>query len=844
MFSDYSRNSSSMTDSSQKFLDSLNPNCDEKDRIDRINDYCEQNVKVDLVETQRLNKEVLQKARALRYNKGIAAAIVNHAWILYYQAQYDLCLKRFQEGEELFRALPNEEKGVLSALIGKGIALTLTNDYQLAANVLREALNHCEELGNAEYQGRVLGNLGFVNSCLERYEIALDYYLRALDIFTLSNLEATVIIVLSNIGETLIHLSKPREALSYLEKAIKMALDSENTTSLSTIYRLLGQANEGIGENQNALELYDKALTVAKETASKRNIDIVSYRIGMLLMRENKLEEAKSRLLSVLDSEESGLHPDVIPVYKVLSELFENEGDSQKALSYLKSYLAIKEKQFDENTLGKIKDVEVDSLREANRRIGIISEISREITFSLDFDEILETVYKHVNSLMDATVFAIGLWDRKKDLILYDFVLENGVILKPFTRKMDNSSFAAWCIRNRKEIILGNVEKNYSFYLSEPPVLFGGEAAAENPRSCLFVPLIIKDKVIGLISTQSYKENAYSTHDVETLKALAGYVAIALNNAQQADHINSQNAALKKNNEELQNEISERKRAQELLKQAQNELIEHAHKAGMTEIASDTLHNIGNVLNSVKTSAFAIKESIDQCPQNDFSKTCRLIRSSSGDFEKLKIGDTEGKKIIEYLTTLEKEFDRTHKDISENIDRLNDKIEMISQVIAAQQNYVGGYLKTEPLNIADMVEDALSLLPNILDKQEIVLIKDMKDTSDIKGEKTKLLHTLVNLIKNSVDATSGLPNERKTISISTSQSDQYVILEITDTGHGIPRENLDKIFTHGFTTKENGFGFGLHSCAVYIQEMGALISAESEGVGKGATFRLQFPVFK
>ncbi len=303
----------------------------------------------------------------------------------------------------------------------------------------------------------------------------------------------------------------------------------------------------------------------------------------------------------------------------------------------------------------------------------------------------------------------------------------------------------------------------------------------------------------------------------------------------------SQRMNLENKNQELKAEITEREKAEHLLRQAQKDMVEQAHKAGMAEIAADTLHNIGNVLNSVITSAQIIKESVNQSPYGNFSKVCQLIEEHADDLPTFFSTHDKGIKAIEYILKLDEAFADSYNEIGSNIDRLAGKVDTITQVVVAQQNYAGNEFLIESLNITTILEDALSLVPSLFVKQSIRLEKHLEPVPEIKAQKIKLLHILVNILKNAAQALMHQKSDQKQIMIHLKHSDQRVVLDITDSGQGIAPENLGKVFNHGFTTKKDGFGFGLHSCANYMAEMNGKISVHSDGPGRGATFRLEFP---
>ena len=116
-------------------------------------------------------------------------------------------------------------------------------------------------------------------------------------------------------------------------------------------------------------------------------------------------------------------------------------------------------------------------------------------------------------------------------------------------------------------------------------------------------------------------------------------------------------------------------------------------------------------------------------------------------------------------------------------------------------------------------------------------------------DKHKVLQILVNLISNAKYALSDSDAKERQLTIAISRQpsrassdDGFAEVSITDNGIGIARENLIRIFGHGFTTKKNGHGFGLHSGALAAKEMGGSLSVQSAGPGKGATFTLSLPL--
>lgn len=272
----------------------------------------------------------------------------------------------------------------------------------------------------------------------------------------------------------------------------------------------------------------------------------------------------------------------------------------------------------------------------------------------------------------------------------------------------------------------------------------------------------------------------------------------------------------------------------------QQELVETAHKAGMADVATGTLHNVGNVLNSINTSLALIRDVLRNSPLDDFKQANSLLRSHAGDLKDFIVNDPKGEKLLQFYFKLEVPFTELHQQIFYHLNRLMDRINLVNEIIIAQQNYASNLPTLERIDLVNVVEDALKMQSVVLDKYQIKIIRNFKTIPQILAQKNKLLHILINLFNNAKDAMLETPEKKRQIILSLTHDNQGVYLRFTDTGQGIPPEFIKSIFRYGFTTKQQGHGFGLHSCANYMTEMGGKIWAESQGSGKGSTFVLQF----
>ncbi len=291
-------------------------------------------------------------------------------------------------------------------------------------------------------------------------------------------------------------------------------------------------------------------------------------------------------------------------------------------------------------------------------------------------------------------------------------------------------------------------------------------------------------------------------------------------------------------------DITKRKKAEIELKLAQKELIDRAHKAGMADIATGTLHNVGNILTSVLTSAQIMEEILANSRITDFIKANQILRDNIDNIENFVIENPKGKKLMQYYLVLENKMTEENYTINQHLERLNTKANAITEVIAAQQSYATADSLADAFRLEDIIEDSLTMQYEFIKSYNITIVKNFIDLPPVIIQKTKLVHIMINLIKNAKDAMLSTPPEDRFLRLKMERTEEAAFLKISDSGEGISPEKIQKIFAHGFTTKSNGHGFGLHSSANYMTEMGCRMWAESDGPGKGATFILRFPFVK
>lgn len=292
-------------------------------------------------------------------------------------------------------------------------------------------------------------------------------------------------------------------------------------------------------------------------------------------------------------------------------------------------------------------------------------------------------------------------------------------------------------------------------------------------------------------------------------------------------------------------DITRRKEYEEEMHKLNQQLITSARRAGMAEIATNVLHNIGNILNSVNVSAGLIQKYIQESGVDNIVMAIQMIHEHLFSLESYFTQDPKGKLLPTYLIEAKELMANSYHAVNHEIARLHENIMHIKDIVTMQNTLSGVSKMIEKISLPEVIEAAILLIEASLKKNGIELEKKYEYVLPILTDKNKIMQILINLLQNAKDAlVVADPNIAKKLSIFTrlAPDKQHVEIIIADTGLGISAENLARIFSFGFTTKPKGHGFGLHSSALLVKELGGILHAESAGIGHGATFIMTLPL--
>ncbi len=465
-------------------------------------------------------------------------------------------------------------------------------------------------------------------------------------------------------------------------------------------------------------------------------------------------------------------------------------------------------------------------LAKQKENVELLSEIGKEITASLDMDTIFYKLYEHVNQLVDATIFGVGIFHPDKEQIEYRLAIEKGKRYAPYTRDTkDKNQFPVWCIENRQPVFINDVTQEYGRYVGA----FGSTNVAgavledgtlpEEPQSLIYLPLMSQDKVLGVITIQSFQKNAYTEYHLNLLQNLAAYTSIALDNAD----------AYRRLDATLQN-----------LQATQQQLVTQQKLASLGQLTAGIAHEIKNPLNFVNN--FAVlsvdlaKELREEIEKRRAKSEERGAKSEGrDDFANIE-------EIIEMLV--------------QNVKKINQHGKRADDIVKSMMQHARGSSgQREMVDINHLLDEAVNLVYHGMRANDvsfnITLEKDYDESiGKLSVVPQDLSRVFLNILNNAAYAAHQKKKDARddfspTLSVSTKNLNGNIEIRIRDNGNGIPKDIREKIFNPFFTTKPAGQGTGLGlsiSYDIIVQEHRGEIKVET-AEGKFTEFVVRLPTF-
>jgi signal transduction histidine kinase/ligand-binding sensor domain-containing protein len=443
---------------------------------------------------------------------------------------------------------------------------------------------------------------------------------------------------------------------------------------------------------------------------------------------------------------------------------------------------------------------------ERKRNVELLSEMGKELTSSLDIDTIFVKLHESVNQLMDAAVFGVGIYHPSEHAIEYRLAIESGKRYQPYRRDTrDKNQFPVWCIDHREPVFVNDVAAEYSRYIEkyeESASQLEDGSVSQKPQSLIYLPLIAKDQVLGILSVQSFRKNAYTEYHLNLLQNLAAYTSIALDNADAYQH----------------------------LKSAQEQLVVQEKLASLGALTAGIAHEIKNPLNFVNNFA-------------DLSVELMAELREELDMQKASIPAAEYGNIALLLD-----------DLTVNAKKINEHGRRADGIVRSMLQHSRGQAgEHQPTDINAMLDEYVNLAYHGMRAQDAsfnVTIERQFDAGAgmVDAVPQDISRVFLNILNNACYAANDKARKAgagfaPTLIVRTVNRGDAVEVRIRDNGMGIPADVRDRIFNPFFTTKPTGQGTGLGlsiSHDIIVQEHGGQLEVETEP-GEFTEFVVRLP---
>ena len=292
----------------------------------------------------------------------------------------------------------------------------------------------------------------------------------------------------------------------------------------------------------------------------------------------------------------------------------------------------------------------------------------------------------------------------------------------------------------------------------------------------------------------------------------------------------------------ISRDITKQKLVEQELDESNKALFEASRRAGMAEVATNVIHNVGNVLNSINVSANRADEVARDMGFDKLNKVTQLLRSNLSNPE---FFGPEGKvkHVPDYIESVSQTLRDDNQTLRAELAETRKHLEHVCSIISRQQEHASNLQFIETVEMSELVDQAIRMNSDALKKHNITIARQFEPGIIVETDKHRVLQIVVNLIRNAKHACVDSGNRDRHITVSVrSGDDATVLIEVKDNGVGIEPENLVKVFNHGFTTRVNGHGFGLHSGGNSAKQLHGSLTCQSDGPGTGATFILTLPL--
>ena len=753
-------------------------------------------------------EEIFEKSNNYKRLAHCQAAIANYYQINFsnYPAAMEYLLKASESAEKA-----NTPEMFYKVWNGLSNLYFYLGDFENALDYLQKAREEVKKAGADIGKTSLLNDLGEIYRLMGKYPEAMQAYQQALEA---DGSFANVEVCESNLADVYTRLNNLPPAFQYGFSSLAKARQVQDDFNLAWIDGILaraylkkGMTDSSIYYARHGLDLAKKRGTIeymrdnsaalAEAYAYKKDFaNAYRYHLQYINDRDSMVNAEVRNRAAVLqystDLEKKQAQIVQLSQQKKIQKGFLFSAVIVLALILITAILLLRnnrQKQKANKLLRKQKqeiDTKAKDLERSYNNMELLGDIGRRVTSSLSVETIISTVYDSVNSLMDASVFGVGIYHEDTHQIDFPATYENGMALPSYSNSIyEENRFASLCFISGKEIVMGDLETEYKNYLQQIPVPKQGQ----QPASLIYLPLKAKEKIFGVITVQSFQKNAYSDYHLYMLRTIALYAAIALENAESYKKLNQTVDSLRK---------------------TQSQLIQSEKMASLGELTAGIAHEIQNPLNFVnnfsEVNVELIEEVKEQLGYGDWQAVNETFEAIKQNAEKIRLHGKRADSIVKGML----QHSQTSTGVKEAIDinALTDEyLRLAYHGLRAKDKSFNAITETK----FDNSIERINVVPQDIGRVLLNLINNAYYTVN---EKKKLEQN----------------GYEPTVSVTTVKDNGTVKIKVKDNGNGIPQKIVDKIFQPFFTTKPTGQGTGLGLSLAYdiVKAHGGEIKVETK----------------
>jgi predicted ATPase/C4-dicarboxylate-specific signal transduction histidine kinase len=468
----------------------------------------------------------------------------------------------------------------------------------------------------------------------------------------------------------------------------------------------------------------------------------------------------------------------------------------------------------------------------ASLDLGAVLQGAQAIATELDPDKLALEILTLVTRSVGATTGALLLRDDDGELVVSSRVGSHDEAARPAGTAATRipERIVRYATRMKETLVLQNPADSDRFR-DDPHV------AATRPKSILCAPFYLHDRLEGVLYAENDKVGASFTPErLAALEILLSQASVSVNNARLFATQRRQAEELAQYQDRLEVLVEERTRQ---LQEVQRQLVDASREAGMAEVATSVLHDVGNVLNSVNVGVHTIRDRLQQLRVDGFERAIGMFETDA-ELAAVISGAAKGPKLVEYLGRLTGQLESDRDALAHEAEQLVGRVDHIKTAINKQQHHARTVGFAEPCDLRSLLVESANLFESSY-RANAIELEVQCETTHVEVDRARILRIIANLLSNAEDALLTKEDGPRRVVLRASVEDGRIVLVVDDNGPGIQSGALEKIFGHGYTTREHGHGFGLHDSCNAARAMGGSLVAASEGRGRGASFTLEIP---